>query len=81
MKKQKQQFKVIIEKDEDGYFIATAPSLPGCHTQAKTYEEVIKRIKEAILLCLEVQKIDRQYKKKTSWQYQPKFFAIEDLTI
>jgi len=41
---------------EDGYFIATVPSLPGCHTQAKNLDELMKRIEEAIELYLEVEK-------------------------
>ena len=48
-------FNVIIEKDEDGYFIATVPSLKGCHTQAKTLDKLMERTKEAIELCLEVE--------------------------
>jgi predicted RNase H-like HicB family nuclease len=44
---------VLIEKDEDGIFVASVPALRGCHTQAKTYEELIPRIKEAIKLCLD----------------------------
>ncbi|MCK9306906.1 MAG: type II toxin-antitoxin system HicB family antitoxin [Methanoculleus sp.] len=38
----------LIEKDEDGYYYASVPSLPGCFTQAKTYEELIIRLDEAI---------------------------------
>ncbi|OUL30656.1 HicB family protein [Nostoc sp. T09] len=49
----KREFNVIIEKDEDGYFVASVPSLPGCHTQAKSLDELTERIQEAILLCLE----------------------------
>ncbi len=45
-------FKVLIEKDEDGWFVATVPSLPGCISQGKTEEEAIKSIKEAIELHL-----------------------------
>ena len=52
----KYEFPVIIEQDEDGVYIATVPSLRGCHTQAKTLPTLLKRIKEAILLCLEVEK-------------------------
>ncbi|MHA1385415.1 MAG: type II toxin-antitoxin system HicB family antitoxin [Candidatus Helarchaeota archaeon] len=52
----KREFSVIIEKDEDGYFIGTVPELPGCHTQAKTLDELTVRIIEAIELYLEVQK-------------------------
>jgi predicted RNase H-like HicB family nuclease len=44
----------LIEKDEDGYYYASIPSLPGCFTQAKTYEELIRRLDEAISLYLEV---------------------------
>lgn len=47
------QFDVIIERDEEGYFIASVPSLPGCHTQAKSLDELMQRIREAIELCLE----------------------------
>ena len=49
------EFNVIIERDEDGYFIASVPSLKGCHTQAKSLDVLMKRIKEAIELCLEVE--------------------------
>ena len=42
MIKEKQQFKVIIEQGEDGLFVASVPSLPGCHTQAKTLKELKK---------------------------------------
>ena len=53
---EKLEFPVIIEKDEDGMLIATCPTFRGCHTQAKTLPTLLKRIKEAILLCLEVEK-------------------------
>jgi len=48
------EFTVIIEKDEDGYFIAEVPELKGCHTQARTLDTLMRRIKEAIQLSLEV---------------------------
>jgi predicted RNase H-like HicB family nuclease len=48
-----QQFDVVIEQDEDGYYVASVPRLPGCHTQARSLDELMVRIKEAILLCLE----------------------------
>ena len=54
MKRQK-EFSVVIERDSEGYFVASVPSLPGCHTQAKTLDALMKRIKEAIQLCLEVE--------------------------
>ena len=42
--------KIVLEKDEDGYIIATVPSLPGCISQGKTEREAMKNIKEAIEL-------------------------------
>lgn len=47
---------MIIEEGEDGYFISDVVELPGCHTQAKTMDELIKRTKEAISLYLKSQK-------------------------
>jgi predicted RNase H-like HicB family nuclease len=49
------EFSVVIEKDEAGYFVASAPALRGCHTQAKSLDVLMKRIREAIALCLEGQ--------------------------
>ncbi|MDP2918754.1 MAG: type II toxin-antitoxin system HicB family antitoxin [Dehalococcoidia bacterium] len=49
------EFTVVIEKDEEGYFVGTVPQLKGCHTQAKSLDELMNRIKEAVLLCLEVE--------------------------
>ncbi|HDN73562.1 MAG TPA: type II toxin-antitoxin system HicB family antitoxin [Archaeoglobus sp.] len=48
------KFKVVIEQGEDGYYVVTVPSLPGCITQGKTKEEALENIKEAIELYLEV---------------------------
>ena len=47
------EFNVVIEKDADGYYVASVPSLQGCHTQAKSLDELMARIQEAIALCLE----------------------------
>ena len=45
------QYSVLIEKDEDGFLVADVPELEGCHTQAKTMDKLIKRVKEVIMLC------------------------------
>ena len=51
--KSKRKFTVLIEKDEAGYYIASVPALRGCHTQAKSLDILMKRIREVVELCLE----------------------------
>lgn len=52
----KREFNILIEEDEDGFFVASVPELHDCHTQAKSLDVLMKRIREAMELCLEVQK-------------------------
>jgi predicted RNase H-like HicB family nuclease len=52
----KREFSVIVERDEEGYYVASVPVLPGCHTQARSLDKLIQRIREAIELCLEVER-------------------------
>ena len=47
-------FHVIIERDPEGLYVATVPKLHGCHTQGKSLDTLMKRVREAIDLCLEV---------------------------
>jgi len=49
-------FPVIIERDENGYYIGKVPALRSCYTQAKTLPELYKRLHEVVALCLEVEK-------------------------
>jgi len=51
--KARRKFTVLIERDEDGLYVATVPALHGCHTQAKTLDTLMKRVREVIQLCLE----------------------------
>lgn len=62
---------MTIEKGEDGYFVSDVVELPGCHTQAKTLDELIERTKEAISLYLEVEKDIES----------PKFIGIQKVEI
>jgi len=78
----KKQFKVIIERDEDGYFVASVPALPGCHTQAKTIPELTLRLREAIKLCLDVYKNNPAYQARVkSFSYDPSFIGMELVTL
>jgi predicted RNase H-like HicB family nuclease len=52
----KRKFGVLVEKDEDGYYVASVPTLPGCHTQARSLDELMERVKEAIEAYLEAEK-------------------------
>ena len=67
-----EKFNVIVEQGEDGYLISEVVELPGCHTQAKTYDELIKRTKEAILLYLNTKK---------SLDIKPKFLSLQQIEV
>ncbi|MEM1096452.1 MAG: type II toxin-antitoxin system HicB family antitoxin [Bacteroidota bacterium] len=56
----RQEFNVVIERDQEGYYVASVPSLPGCHTQARSLDALMERIREAIELCLEVEEEERE---------------------
>ncbi|MCB4756760.1 MAG: type II toxin-antitoxin system HicB family antitoxin [Elusimicrobia bacterium] len=70
--KRKFQFPVIIEQDEDGWYVGIVPDLKGCHTQAKTLPQLEKRIREAIQLCLSIEK---------GRVHQNKFVGIHQLEV
>ncbi len=53
----KREFNIVIEQDGEGFFVASVPELQGCHTQAKSLDLLMKRIREAIELCLEVEEM------------------------
>ena len=68
----KYHFPVLIEQDEDGMYVGLVPDLKGCHTQAKTLSELERRLREAIKLCLLVEKIHVR---------QNKFVGVHQLEI
>ncbi len=57
----RREFNILIEQDEDGVFVASVPELHGCHTQARSLDELMIRIREAIELCLEVKDYSGRY--------------------
>jgi len=68
----KRTFNIIIEEGQDGYLISSVIELPGCHTQARTYDELTERTKEAIGLYLEERK-----------RFKPlnKFLSLQQLSL
>jgi predicted RNase H-like HicB family nuclease len=66
-------FTVIIEKDKEGYFVGEVVELHGCHTQAKSLDELMERIKEAIELYLDVQ--------GEALEKEVEFVGIQEITI
>ncbi len=58
----KREYTVIIEQDEAGYYAAEVPEFYGCHTQAKSLDELMERVREAIELCREADKSKRPRK-------------------
>ncbi len=49
------QLDVVIERDEEGFYVASVPQVPGCHTQGRSLDSVMERIREAVELCFEVE--------------------------
>ncbi len=72
----KRTFHVVIEQDEDGYFVGEVPELEGCFTQGRTLDELMKNIKDAIELCLEVQKKD-----KIKAESESKFVGVQQIEV
>ena len=54
------QYDVVVEQDEAGYYVASVPALPGCHTQARSLDDLVERIREAIALCLEAEDVPKE---------------------
>jgi predicted RNase H-like HicB family nuclease len=49
------QFDIVIERDAEGFYVASVPQLRGCHAQDRSLDAVMERIRESIELCLEVE--------------------------
>ena len=80
--KSAKQYKVIIERDEDGYFVASVPALPGCYTQAKNLDTLHERIQEVISLCLSAAKKSSAYRKQIKqFSYEPSFVGVEMVSV
>lgn len=55
----KREFTVLVERDSEGWYVASVPELRGCHTQARSLDELMGRIREAITLCLEDEEVEQ----------------------
>jgi predicted RNase H-like HicB family nuclease len=64
------EFTVVVERDEDGYYVASVPALHSCYTQARSLEELTPPIREVIALCLTEEKAPRM-----------KFVALQQVEV
>ena len=71
------RFHVLIERDEDGGYIGKVPELQGCLTQGDTLDELMANVKEAIQLCLEVQKNDKSSKRNLEGE----FIGMQEIVV
>ncbi|KKP92761.1 MAG: hypothetical protein UU32_C0044G0004 [Candidatus Woesebacteria bacterium GW2011_GWB1_41_10] len=77
-------FKVLIEQDEDGVFVASVPDIPGCYSQGKTYEEAVQNVREAVELCLDVARDYPDYKSKINYpnpDSQSRFLGVTEVFV
>ena len=68
----KREFNVVIERDSEGFYVASVPELRGCHTQAKSLDKLLVRVREAIELCVEVEGADVE---------TPEFIGVQRIAI
>lgn len=50
---EKRKYAMVIEKDDKGWYVGSVPSAPGCHSQARSLDELMERMQEVLELCLE----------------------------
>lgn len=80
--KRRTNYKVIIERDEDGFFVAEAPALPGCHAQGKTMAELDKNIREVIALCVAEARRSSAYRRRIQqFSHNPSFVGVDTITV
>jgi predicted RNase H-like HicB family nuclease len=70
------KFPIIVEKDEDGFYVVECPVLEGCYSQGKTLDEALKNIQEVMSICLEEKKNKELYE-----EYQPKELSFHLITV
>ena len=74
--RKKNQFPIIIEKDEDGYYTVECPIFDGCYSQGETIDEALKNIQEVIEICLE-----EKNAKEIMANYNPKSITFSTVSI
>ena len=67
----KREFYMVVERDEDGWFIGEVPQLKACYSQGKTLDELMHNIKEVIEMCLEEEELDEV----------PEFIGVQKITL
>jgi predicted RNase H-like HicB family nuclease len=75
----KQEFSVVVERDEEGYYVASVPALPGCHTQARSLDKLMERVREIIELYFEKSTDKKPAKKKNLHGLHPDILRLTGL--
>jgi len=68
----RREFAVVIERDAEGFYVASVPELPGCHTQAKSLDVLMRRVREAIDLCVD---------ETSESTHRPEFIGVQRIAI
>lgn len=70
------QFPIVVEKDEDGFYVVECPLFRGCYSQGKTLDEALGNIREVIEICLE-EKENQEILKS----YKPRELSLHNITL
>ena len=72
----KKKFPILVEKDEDGFYVVECPVLEGCYSQGRTLDKALENIQEVIAICLEEKRNREIYKN-----YQPQELSFHLLSV
>lgn len=74
-------FHAIIEQDEDGYYVASVPAVPGCVSGGDTYDEAVEMIQDALKGCLELAENEPEYKKQIVYPSENKISSVSIVNV
>lgn len=78
----KYNFRVVLEQDSEGRFVASVPDVPGCFSEGETYEEAVKNVKEALGLCLEEARENKDYADRIIFpEKENRFLGVTNLSF
>jgi len=74
-------FQAIIEQDENGYYVASVPAVPGCVSGGDSYDEAVSMIQDALQGCLEFAETEPEFKKQIVYPSENKTRGVSIVNL